>query len=476
MENAKADILAIMQSIAENELSKDCGTLQSATYNDQKVLISALFDSTRGYNTGIIMLRLVVIDSLYSTNAAYSYFSFEEMAEKIYELGSEDEARKYFYHIATLKGEKDNKKLFEEPFGIQKNLSEGSKQMSLLSKYAYYALYNQKQYPLGFPIYDSLALDAYPTVCKMLGIEQHTEIANDICNYAAALDNVRTILFGNDDLFQGQYQQFDILDAYLWRMGKFSRGNLSLLLGREDYVTFIKNLGLNANPIDEKKNAFYEKDSEYKSRMMKKGTNSETEFDFNKTIVKLYTDSSCQPFIGMKDPNTQAYMEKLLEHWRIFNNAKKLHARFIKKDNTISPATSAISTTDYNTQTRNRDKADYVFNGKVYTKKVQLVHDLVLHHLSLHPDLTHEQLKKDFQVQKNMDVMFMSYEMYLSTLAEKGIVYFFESKTEEDTIALQDAKILISSNWPTIVGGKPSVFAKLLDKAKELGYEITVQD
>lgn len=128
------------------------------------------------------------------------------------------------------------------------------------------------------------------------------------------------------------------------------------------------------------------------------------------------------------------------------------------------------------TQTRNRDKADYVFNGKVYTKKVQLVHDLVLHHLSLHPDLTHEQLKKDFFVQKNMDVMFMSYEMYLSTLAEKGIVYFFESKTEEDTIALQDAKILISSNWPTMVGGKPSVFAKLLDKAKELGYEITVQE
>ena len=359
---AKAKILVIMQSIAENELSRDCGVLQSATYNDQKTLISALFDSSRGYNTGIIMLRLVVIDSLYSTNASYSYFSFEEMAEKIYNLGSEEDAQRYFYQIA--KGDEDKYNLFKEAYGIQKNLSEGSKQMSLLSKYAYYALYNQKQYPLGFPIYDSLALDAYPTVCKMLGIEQHTEIANDICNYVAALDNVRTILFGNDDLFQGQYQQFDILDAYLWRMGKFSGGNLSLLLGREDYVTFIKNLGLNANPIVGRENAFYEKGSDYKSRMMKKGTNSETEFDFNKTIVKLYTDSSSQPFIGMKDPNTQAYMEKLLEHWRIFNNAKKLPARFIKKDNTISPATSAISTTDYNTQTRNRDKADYVFNGK----------------------------------------------------------------------------------------------------------------
>lgn len=153
--------------------------------------------------------------------------------------------------------------------------------------------------------------------------------------------------------------------------------------------------------------------------------------------------------------------------------AKAAEKTTVNVETTPEPSQPVSPTT---TQTRNRDKADYVFNGKVYTKKVQLVHDLVLHHLSLHPDLTYEQLKKDFQVQKNMDVMFMSYEMYLSTLAEKGIVYFFESKTEEDTIALQDAKILISSNWPTMVGGKPSVFAKFLDKAKELGYEITVQD
>ena len=134
---------------------------------------------------------------------------------------------------------------------------------------------------------------------------------------------------------------------------------------------------------------------------------------------------------------------------------------------------SEASTTS---EARKRDKADYLFNGKVYTKKVQLVHDLVLHHLSLHPNLTHEQLKKDFYCQKNMDVMFMSYEMYLSTLAEKGVVYFYGDKTEKDTIALKDAKILISSNWPTMVGGKPSVFAKLIEKVKELGYEITVQE
>lgn len=51
----------------------------------------------------------------------------------------------------------------------------------------------------------------------------------------------------------------------------------------------------------------------------------------------------------------------------------------------------------------NRDTSDYRFNGKVYTKKVQLVRDLVLYHLSLHPDLTVEQLRSDFNAMKNMD-------------------------------------------------------------------------
>lgn len=180
-----------------------------------------------------------------------------------------------------------------------------------------------------------------------------------------------------------------------------------------------------------------------------------------------------QPAKTIENPYHQAILEVEKATAEQATATKAAEKTTVNVQTTPEPSQPVSPTT---TQTRNRDKANYVFNGKVYTKKVQLVQDLVLHHLSLHPDLTHEQLKKDFQVQKNMDVMFMSYEMYLSTLAEKGIVYFFESKTEEDTIALQDAKILISSNWPTMVGGKPSVFAKLLDKAKELGYEITVQE
>ena len=472
---AKAKILAIMQSIAENELSKDCGVLQSATYNDQKTLISALFDSSRGYNTGIIMLRLVVIDSLYSTNAAYSYFSFEEMAQKIYELGNnEEDARMYFYAIATQTGDKDTQKLFDEPFGIQKNLSEGSKQMSLLSKYAYYALFNNEDYPLGFPIYDSLALEAYPTICKMLGIAQQTDIANNICTYVEALDEVRKVLFDNNNLFLGKYQQFDILDAYLWRMGKFSGGNLSLLLGRNDYIEFIKSLELNAKPVEGGTDVFKENDTDYKRRMIEENgfgqiKNNEEIFDFNGTIVRLYTEPSCQPFENVSDQTTKAYLKQLLEHWREFNAAKSRKAKYAKKEG----VTSTDSQTKDEYQVRNRDNSNYEFNGKIYTKKVDLVRALVLHHLEQHPDLTHEQLKQDFSCQKNMDLMFMSYEMYLSIKAEKGVVYFYGGKTIEDTIALKDANILISSNWPSTVNGKPSVFNKLLEQVAKLGYIVT---
>ena len=338
----KESILAVMHAIAEKELDREASSLQTATYNDQKQLISALFNSVK-YNTGSIMLRLVVIDSLYSTNAAYSYFSFEEMADKIYNLlgGTEEGARRYFYDIACGTGY-DKYNLFQEPFGIQKNLSEGSKQMSLLSKYAYYTLYSdketRKQYPLGFPIYDSLALESYPTVCKMLGIEQRTGIVDNIEDYVKALNDVREHLFLDNGLFNGKYQQFDILDAYLWRMGKFNGGNLSLLLGRKDYVKFVNNLGLNAEHAEGEEDKFYEKDEAYKQRMknvvsVEKGfhcpvdKNGKSQFDFNAAVVELYTKENCNPF---KDTSNEEYLCQLLAHWRLFNQEKKKTAKYYR--------------------------------------------------------------------------------------------------------------------------------------------------
>ena len=307
-----------MQAIAEQELRQGASSLQQATYNDQRTLISAVFKG-KEYTMGNVMLRLVVIDSLYSTNAAYSYFSFEEMAEKICAIGDERAAQDYFHSVATT-GE-DPRKLFREPYGIRKNLADGSMQMSLLSKYAYYSLLQDaRRYPLGFPIYDRLAKESYPTVCKMLGLKKaHSLPALDtpeIGDYIECIGQLRTALFGDSkELFCG-YQQYDILDAYLWRMGKFEDGNLSLLLGRADYIQFVENLGLEAKANED--------DTKYRERMVVKyaGTpavDSKGKFDFNRAVVCNLLKNK-NPFKGI---GSEAYLNALLQHWMLFHQVKK---------------------------------------------------------------------------------------------------------------------------------------------------------
>lgn len=318
----KKQIIDIMRVIAR-DLDKEKGRkVEEATYNDQRTLINLLFQNG-AYSQGQILLRLTVIDSLYSTNAAYSYFSLEEMAEKIAELGSETQAREYFNYVLE---NEDDRDLFSKHYGFRKNLSEGSQQMSLLSKYAYYAmLQDPKSYPLGFPIYDSLAKEAYPTVCKMLGIipvrKFNTLDTPAIEEYINALRQLKETLFDNDNLFEG-YQQYDILDAYLWRMGKFEHGNLSLLLSKNDYVKFVKNLKLQANAKDKN-------DADYKKRMIEQYKNTsaisldkegKASFDFGEAVASLCAEKKRHPFKGLLE---EIYLNQLLDHWRLFHTEIK---------------------------------------------------------------------------------------------------------------------------------------------------------
>lgn len=122
---------------------------------------------------------------------------------------------------------------------------------------------------------------------------------------------------------------------------------------------------------------------------------------------------------------------------------------------------------------RNRDTSSYRFNGKTYSKKTEFVHDVVAYFLSENPTTTHEQLKEAFSFKKNMDKVFMDYNEYLTILAEKGNVDFFGRRPDIPTISLADKKIVISTNWPTLVNGKPAEFAKFLDILRtRLGYKV----
>lgn len=307
----KNSIRSILDTIITSELLAEDKDLCEVDYNNQRALISSLFEGD--YNKGLIILRLTVIDSLYSTNAAYSYFSFEEMAEKIYSIGHVGKdaaakrraARDYFYNV-VLTG-KDPEGVFSEKYGIQKNLSEGSMQMSLMSKYAYYELMQDKDsYPLGFPIYDRLAKLAYPTVRKMLGEKDYYSMSEletpSIKKYITCLTQLRKAIFAGDKLYapancETKYQQFDILDAYLWRMGKFSDGNMSLLLGRNDYIRFITNLGL----------------------CNKKAEKNEKR-DFNELVLERMVNYP-KPFAGTTN---EKYMMQLLAHWMVFDKYKNM--------------------------------------------------------------------------------------------------------------------------------------------------------
>ena len=121
----------------------------------------------------------------------------------------------------------------------------------------------------------------------------------------------------------------------------------------------------------------------------------------------------------------------------------------------------------------NRDISSYRFNSKVYTKKTEFVHDVVTYYLSEHPGTTHALLKEAFSYKKNMDAVFLDYEEYLVKLKEKGVVGFFGKRPDVPTIQLADKKIVVCTNWPTMVNGKPADFALLLDVLRtRMGYKI----
>lgn len=121
----------------------------------------------------------------------------------------------------------------------------------------------------------------------------------------------------------------------------------------------------------------------------------------------------------------------------------------------------------------NRDTSSYKFNGKVYSTKKEFVNDVVMYYLSEHPDTTHEQLKEAFAFKKNMDTAFLDYNEYLNILNEKGKVDFFGRRPDVPTIKLADKEVVLTSQWPTTVQGRPAEFSKLLDVLRDrLKYTI----
>ncbi|MDD6184392.1 MAG: hypothetical protein PUB29_02050 [Bacteroidales bacterium] len=267
--NGRKAIIDTMQIIANHINSYN--NIGSG-YNTQRKILTDLFRNTSNgnYTKDAIMLRLTALDSSYSTNASKSYYAIEEMAEEIWNIpgngNREDNANRFFIEVATGVQTTSNNvhvdNWFNKQFGIQKNGKTGHRKTSLLSKYAYYCLLLDKKSD-GFPIYDSLAVASFPFACMILCQNSAQDLKNLVNQFSSESTYIPVSLYINamKSLCDGlgltnstfsNFQKFDILDAYLWRMGKLSNGNLSLLLDKQEYEGVLTALALNEDPALDK--------------------------------------------------------------------------------------------------------------------------------------------------------------------------------------------------------------------------------
>ena len=315
----KTDVLDVMRKI-ELHIHAMAGVL-AYTYVEQRNMIKCVFNNPARYDLSTVMLRLTVIDSLYSTNAAYAYFSIEELAKAILDLGSEEDAKTYFKKIA--RGKDDDQNLFGRTYGIRKNTQKGGKLISLVSKYAYYTLLCDESDALGFPIYDSLAIEMLPKLGNVLRVSTEFKNKDRIKEYVVCLNALREALFGKDtnQRFE-RLQQFDILDAYLWRIGKLTHGNYSLLFTKKDYETFFENVFGIPSGSDHINMSLYTKfkenyPDECKRQKNKSGKSYTYIIDINKLIAEIcFKMPTCDILKGVDD--SYGAMAALIDSWKKF--------------------------------------------------------------------------------------------------------------------------------------------------------------
>lgn len=246
-----ADIHKVITAL-DQELSTGYSTqTEGNSYIDQRKVIEDLFKrkDCLVYGHQLVVQRLTILDALYSTNARFTYFTIDQMADAILAVGDDHAVGDYFYSLVL--GGKDTLGLFSQSYGFTKDLGIGRLMISLLSKYAFYVLLQDPQaYPLGFPIYDNLVHQVYPKACRLLGVKPvpTKEIKDRIEGHIAALQGLKDVIWSGG--FQTKVQPYDALDAYLWRIGKLRSKSISLLLSQGDYWAVVDKLGLKGASSD----------------------------------------------------------------------------------------------------------------------------------------------------------------------------------------------------------------------------------
>lgn len=206
-------------------------------YSLGKSTILKVFKATDGYSHEDILARLTLIDSMYSTQMSRRYYGLEELAVALADVHNRKNLEEAFLDFLKDKDLKpfelrNSKKvrtnLFIEKYGIGKNGEDKGSAVSLISKYAYF------ETKFKFPIYDSIVREMYPRVWNYCGFPKSEMLEfkyNDMISFVEMINLMISKL-------NSTYVNYDSLDCVLWYVGKIYRGNLSLVLSREEYDAF----------------------------------------------------------------------------------------------------------------------------------------------------------------------------------------------------------------------------------------------
>ncbi|MBR6541551.1 MAG: hypothetical protein IKT74_08510 [Bacteroidales bacterium] len=244
------DVKQIFASLNKEDIDGSSGF--SANKND----ILKLFEDTapKDHIKSYIFVRLALIDNIYSTQMNKRYYALDELAETLSKIanGKAGKLRQLFIDFTkdpdnTIKqfnytskdrdGNDIETNLFSNNYGISKDGKDKGAAISLISKYAYFdTAYN-------FPIYDSVAYEMFPLVWTACGFGEKEVPQINVSQKGKILGKETMVKYinGINALImklniETHEKKYDHLDRLLWFVGKIRRGNLSLVLTKEQYL------------------------------------------------------------------------------------------------------------------------------------------------------------------------------------------------------------------------------------------------
>ena len=233
MNNNHKKLLNLFEKI-HSEKKDDSG------YSLGKSTIMKVFSATAGYTKEDLLARLTLIDSMYSTQMNRRYYGLDELAELLGILHKKKPLKEVFIEfirnrdLTIFDSPSRRTNLFTEKYGIGKDGKDKGTAVSLISKYAYF------ETNFEFPIYDSIVREMYPRIWEYCGFPRKEMPVIERNNIRMFIDAIDTIISKLNENVNNETITYDTLDRVLWYVGKIYRGNLSLILSREEYDKFTK--------------------------------------------------------------------------------------------------------------------------------------------------------------------------------------------------------------------------------------------